>query len=217
MPVEIFGLDEFKAALRQGGWSGKELGVIQGEYCFLVQPKRGQCSAFGIFLRSSIDTSGTSASTGEDSIRAFIVETASLKPWGGKVSRWTTRLPGWQERLNANVLRPLATMIAAIIPCPSCGQLVKPFRVKKDGANKGRLFVRCCNDQCQKRHYAFLDGEPNAAPVAPAAAPIQSDVPCPKCGKACVVKVAGPHSKNPGKRFLSCQASCGVGWIGWAD
>lgn len=158
MPVEIFSLDDFRNALPCHKTTGaplwSEVGLLQGEYCFLVKPF---ASPFAILVRSSVGSSGQSADTGEDSIRAYIVDSATLKNWGGKVSRWTTRLPGWQERMTEKVLRPLAIMLKNIVPCSHCGEMVKPFKVKKEGPNKGRLFVTCKNPVCTSPDWRYLD------------------------------------------------------------
>jgi hypothetical protein len=121
-------------------------------------------------------------------------------------------------------------MLGAIGKCASCGGLVKPFKVKKPGPNKGKLFVACKNDGCKAPAFIFLDadGEPERKPTEPTrAAPVvkpppvkappqEDDVICPNCGTPCEVRIAGPNAKNPGKAFYVCPNRC-PGWIGWAE
>lgn len=224
MPVEIFTLPEFESALPCHKDTGAKLwtpaGIIQGEHCYLLRPLPS--SPFAILVRSSIGTSGTSAECGEDSIRAMIVAVDTLKPHGGKVARWTTRLPGWQERLTDKVLRPLSRMLAAIIRCPGCGAYVVPFKVKKEGPNKGRLFVSCRADGCRAPFYSFLDDNGNlASKPAPASKPGSISLAEAKAEQARLYHAGGenaaigracadPDSVPPALPCPKCGAACVV-------
>lgn len=157
MPVEIFSRDQFEQALPCHCKTNEKLwqanGLIDGEFCYTVTPFPN--IPYGITVRSSVKANGYSADTGQDSIRAWIV-TENGKPFGSKISRYTTRLPGWQDRLTV-ILRKLAGLIKQIAPCKSCGHDRPPFKVKKDGPNKGRIFSKCNNKECKHPEFTWLD------------------------------------------------------------
>lgn len=102
----------------------------------------------GIIIRSSIDGSGHSADTGDDSIRAWLVD-AKRNPLGSKVSKYTNRLPGWNKRL-VEVLRTLWKWRKEAGNCPQCHNPMKIFKIKKAGPNKGKVFTKC--DVCEQAH-----------------------------------------------------------------
>jgi hypothetical protein len=63
------------------------------------------------------------------------------KPLGSKVSKWTTRQPGWQERLSKNVDQ-LVLWRALAGDCKECGKAKGIFKAKTE-KNKGRPFAKC--------------------------------------------------------------------------
>lgn len=155
--VEIFTKSTFEAALPRHNQTGQPLweyvGLVQGEHTYRVRPF--PALPYAIEVRSSVKSDGKSAATGQDSIRCWIT-TDKGGPFGGKIGRWTTRLPGWQQRLTL-ALRTLATMINNIKACPSCGSPCPVWKAgnKAKPENKGRLFRNCPN-KCQGA-FAWLD------------------------------------------------------------
>lgn len=153
--VELFTREEFETALpvsKNGGYPlWGPAGLIDSEYAYLIpiQIKGIPGYVLGIMVRSSVGPDGVSAGCGEDSIRCWIVG-PDLLPWGSKVSRWTTRLPGWQSRLT-RVLRTLWKWAARIRPCPVNPEhgLVAVYKVRKEGPTKGRVFLRCRDKECR--------------------------------------------------------------------
>ena len=135
MAVEIFSKKEFEAALPAGFWVYS--GFIDGEHTYSIEIT----ADIFITIRSSIGSSGFSAKTGEDSIRAWLVGKDG-KPLGSKVSKWTTRTKGWEERL-LRVLRTLWAWAKKAGYCPTCKIPKNVFVVKKAGKNKGRVFCKC--------------------------------------------------------------------------
>lgn len=139
--IDRFTRDEFEKALPIHKTTGQPLwecrGFMDGElvYYMPIDPKAG------LIIRSSIDHSGLAADTGEDSIRAWLAQPDGT-PLGSKVSRWTTRVVGWDERLKA-VLRTLWSWRNKAGNCPQCDKPLLVFKVKKAGANKGRIFAKC--------------------------------------------------------------------------
>lgn len=156
MPIDIITREQFESALPSGMWRG--LGLVQSEYCYLLPVVRqsGEPIGIGVFIRSSIGPSGVCDPSGDDSIRCYLVDIATGKNVGGKVSKYITRLPGWRERL-LSTLRLLYKMGLCVKPCPQCGKRLEPFVVKKPGANKGRTFLghRPKYDVC--KHFEWLE------------------------------------------------------------
>ena len=152
--VEIFNREQFEAALPKHKVTGvnlwKSLGLYMGEYTYIVPVSVG----VSIMIRSSIGSSGTSAETGEDSIRMWIVNPETLTPLGSKVSNYITRVPGWQNRLITQ-LRLLYTLANKVRPC-ACGGTVQILKVRKDGPNKDRLFTACSTRDCKVTHFEWL-------------------------------------------------------------
>lgn len=119
----------------------KPLGVIADEYAYVVPVTEKGCE-FGILIRSSVRADGKSAGTGKDSIRCWIVSMTDYKPWGSKVSKYITRVPGWEKRLT-DTLRQLYKMALSIEKCPHCRSWMKVFKVKKEGPTHGKIFLKC--------------------------------------------------------------------------
>lgn len=93
MPVEIFTQAAFEDALPKHKVTQQPMcqliGLVEGEFEYRLPIDK----AVSITIRSSINSSGKSAASGQDSIRAWLVDNAGT-PLGSKVSKWTTRLPG---------------------------------------------------------------------------------------------------------------------------
>lgn len=111
MSIERFTKDEFEKALNniKDGWHRSFSG---GEYRYEINfGKKGV-----IFVNSSVGSDGIAKSTGKDSIRVYI-------EYDGKFmkdsTRWTTRLPGWQERL-AKTVSKMCKMINDLDYNPKC-------------------------------------------------------------------------------------------------
>lgn len=152
--IDHFTKSEFEQALprhkREGNALCREITPIgSSEFVYLLPID----NKTGIEIRSSVSTSsGKSAGSGEDSIRAWLVEYTDIstitgektvtKPLGVKATRWTTRLPGWEERLT-EVLKTLYGWRKQAGNCSKCGKPKRIAKVKKEGANKGRIFANC--------------------------------------------------------------------------
>jgi hypothetical protein len=122
----------------------------QGEYRYRFPVKtRGVY----ITVSSSIDRSGFAQDTGENSIRAWLTDNMG-SPLGSKVQKWVTRQNGWDTRV-LGMLRSLYKMGMKIDKCPKCNKLQGVYIVKKDGANKGRIFTNC--KVCQTGFNWILD------------------------------------------------------------
>lgn len=139
--IDRFTKEQFEKALPVHKVTGQPLwesrGLENGEFVYYlpIDPMAG------ILVRSSIDGSGYAAATGEDSIRAWLVKPDG-SPLGSKVSKWTTRVAGWDERLKI-VLRTLWGWRVKAGNCPKCMQPLPVFKVKKEGPNRGRVFANC--------------------------------------------------------------------------
>lgn len=119
----------------------KPLGLLNGEYSYII-PIVGK-PEFGIMVRSSVHADGQSAGAGEDSIRCWIVKNEAGWPgWGSKIAKYVTRVPGWEKRL-IDTLKKLYKMALAIEVCQYCSSWMKVFKVRKQGPNRGRIFLKC--------------------------------------------------------------------------
>lgn len=134
--IETFTKAEFEAALpKSDKFPVRYLGLIQQEHCYLLQVNEKA----GIFIRSSVDSTGVSAATGEDSIRCFLV-TDKRVPFAAKIVRWTTRQKGWNERMKDNFRYLIRLHKAAGFD--DKGEPAPIFKVQKEGPNKGRFFAK---------------------------------------------------------------------------
>jgi len=142
--IDIFTKQRFEAALPVHNVTGavlwKHLGMIQGEHCYSIEVLPGVL----IHIRSSMGANGRARNSGEDSIRCWLAADETGTPLGSKMSRWVTRVPGWEERLTAQ-LRTFWTIGRKLKPCPVCGKTPRALLVKKEGPNKGRWFTDCCS------------------------------------------------------------------------
>lgn len=160
--IDVFDKATFEAALPVAKASGEplwyEVDPEDGEYCYVI-PIDGRA---GIMVRSSVHVgTGRSADSGEDSIRAWLIEIETGRPLGKKVTRWTTRLVGWANRLVNNadsVVRTLWIWRMRAGDCPYC---YEPLRVAKvTDKNKetfDRPYASCWNKSCpgQKKPGTF--------------------------------------------------------------
>lgn len=97
-----------------------------------------------IRVRSSIGLSGFSATTGEDSIRHWLILKGG-RPLSNKISgRWTTREKGWETRLKNN-LRKMWKLVEKSGYCSTCGQP----RVIRKVEKKDKIFAFC--DNCKSK------------------------------------------------------------------
>ena len=138
MSIEIFSKRQFENVLPVGYWTYS--GLIDNEHCYSIQITED----IFIYIRSSVDGSGYSAETGQDSIRAWLVDKDGM-PLGSKVQKYITRLPGWDRRL-LDTLRTLWNMARKSGYCSKCGSVKGVFKVKKNGPTKNKLFSKC--DKC---------------------------------------------------------------------
>ena len=164
--IDHFTCEQFEAALPRHKTTQAPLwslvGVVDGEYAYVLTIDVSDSDdQVGIMIRSSVRPNGQSAGTGEDSIRCWLVsreltydsagsgeKIIAMGEWqsiGAKVNRYTTRLPGWQVRLTAN-LRTLWQWRKKAGDCEKCG---RPKHVAKSGKpeSKNRVFAKCfdCN------------------------------------------------------------------------
>jgi len=143
MPVDTFTREQFEAALPRNKQTQAQLwkadGLVDGEYEYTVRISEHVV----IKIRSSVKYNGVSGECGKDSIRLWLADPTTGKPMGNKLNRHTTRVNGWQLRMT-EALRELWRMGSKVTVCPTCGKaVVKVFKVKKDGPNKGRTFLKC--------------------------------------------------------------------------
>lgn len=147
MTIDFFTREDFEAALptyknesaepRPNLWS--HIGLVKNEHTYMVHINVD----IKIMVRSSIDYTGVNASTGEDSIRLWLCDPEG-KPMGSKLSKYITRVPGWQDRMIKQ-LRILWGFAKRAGYCPKCKTPKGVYIVKKKGQNQGRVFCKCRN------------------------------------------------------------------------
>lgn len=137
--VETFTKDEFESAMPKGWHSW---GFRDGEYVYWVPAQHNLC----VMVRSSVDNSGFSRGTGEDSIRIWLADIDTGEWWGVKTFRWITRVRGWQVRLN-KAIEDAIRKSGSAVKC-YCKKRSALRRVQKQGPNEGRLFICCADRKC---------------------------------------------------------------------
>lgn len=133
--IEQFTKEDFENYLSSNHSPFEPLGLIKGEYAYSLLLD----NQVSITVRSSVKENGLSANVGKDSIRVWLV--FGNKPLGSKISKWTTRQPGWQDRLNENI-KQLTLWRTLAGDCKECDKPKGIFKAKTE-ANKGRPFARC--------------------------------------------------------------------------
>jgi len=146
--IDIFTKQDFEDALPVNKNTNEPLWVEipptgtepEFQYLIMIDDK------VGIQVRSSVRVkTGISASKGADSIRAWLVKIVSdghMFSLGNKATRWTTRLPGWQDRL-VDVIRTLWKWRKKAGDCLNCDEPKSIFKSKKENENKGRFYATC--------------------------------------------------------------------------
>jgi hypothetical protein len=142
MPIDRFTVADFEAALPHDKKKDNEaifahIGLIDGEHCWAYEMCRGHMR---ILVRSSIDNTGHSADTGEDSIRLVIQQRIGTgwRSCGKGADAYTTRVPGWQGRLKGKI-RDVFERTKTVKLDPIEGEVVY---FTKQGVNKGRPFAQ---------------------------------------------------------------------------
>jgi hypothetical protein len=133
--IEQFTKKDFENFLQSNHSPFQSLGLIDNEETYTLSLD----NQTSITIRSSIKSDGLSADVGKDSIRVWLMN--GDKPLGSKVSKWTTRQPGWQGRLDENI-KQLISWRALAGDCKECGQAKGIFKAKTE-KNKGRPFAKC--------------------------------------------------------------------------
>lgn len=162
--IDHFTKEQFESALpvdrKTGRRMWEETGVQDGEYCYRIviggiqhtkvypgQTYPGSDPVeLAIRIRSSVRADGTSADTGENSIRCWL-SGFDGKPYAYKTGAYITRKPGWEKRLTEK-LRQLYRLALILKPCYACGNLMQAGKVKKVGPNKGKVFQKCRKLDC---------------------------------------------------------------------
>jgi hypothetical protein len=113
----------------------------------------------------------------------------------------------------------LAELQARATPCPRCGKPRLALRVKKEGPNRGRLFLRCTDRSCDSFEWA--------TPRLESPAPLEADPldlvqrglrtlhwECCRCGaENPVLARATKLGPNQGRFFLRCNACQKFDWL----
>lgn len=155
MSTERFTRKDFEKALSATGLSYNCRGIIAGELRYHIAVH----STVIIEVASSIGESGFADDCGENSIRLWLSKDGM--PAGSKISRWVTRVTGWQTRLQDQVER-LAAMGREVKECRKCHSTVKIY-ISKTAKNPGRIFTKC---NCANGFHWLDEVEQKEAPAA---------------------------------------------------
>lgn len=100
-------------------------------------------TAVSMIVRSSVNPfSGLAHSSGDDSIRVYLIDELNDTPLMGKLQRWITRLPGWERRMGVH-FDDFVKFAKMVQVCDFCHWQEHIYKVKKEGPNKGRFFKKC--------------------------------------------------------------------------
>lgn len=183
MTTEQFSKEQFEEVLAdfcaKNSTSYKEKGYVVGEFRYQVDVSDisvvGAASSNKVVIEiaSSIGRNGFADPTGDNSIRIWLTDVTGL-PLGNKFQKWVTRVSGWEARLTDKLDRTFSVG-KKITFCEKCSSMRKIWIVKKEGPNKGRLFIRC---NCQN-NFQWLDDTDEEDPTVPN---------CPRCGSRMVMR-----------------------------
>lgn len=138
--IERFTVEEFENALPSETMAQ---GLQSGEFGYEIPLPHAR-----IVIRSSIGPNGISADTGKDSIRLWVevrMSDGKYKPLK-KLDAYTTRVTGWQKRMNDKIeqLRQKGNLFTSDCPiCPDCGNGWPA--ISQSTKNPNRPFVSCRN------------------------------------------------------------------------
>lgn len=138
--IEQFTIQEFENSLPD---DAMPQGLQSGEFGFEIPLPHAR-----IVIRSSIGPDGLSAGTGQDSIRLWVevkMSDGKYKPLK-KLDAYTTRVKGWQKRMNDKIeqLRQKGNLFTFDSPvCPECGNGWP--NISQSAKNPNRAFVSCRN------------------------------------------------------------------------
>jgi hypothetical protein len=162
--IERFTREQFEEALAGFAPQFEYVGAQDNEECYIVPVN----ALARIFIRSSVNPfSGIAEDTGDDSIRLWIqvyrpfFKNASELRWqacGKKVDAWTTRIPGWEGRMEKKfrTLWERAAQVHKQAPvCPDCGRA--PWvSFSKSEKNPNRPYASCNHGQPRGRNGGFF-------------------------------------------------------------
>lgn len=171
--IDHFTREQFELALPRDKNTGEPMckysSIEDGEYTWdlPVPNEYFEKDELCIVIRSSVGVDGTSAATGEDSIRCYLWDIKRSRPAASKLNKYTTRSVGWSNRL-AVLLRELYKIGRAIKPCYACHEIQMAFKVKKSGPNKGAVFQKCVNEKCHNKELTWITPAKNkhGVPIA---------------------------------------------------
>jgi len=122
MPIDRYSKETFEEALKKfrSGWQGV---FEKGEWVYSLPVGEGG----EIFVHSSIGADDFAKTTGKDSIRVYVKYNGRFMK---DSQRWTTRMPGWAERMRAR-LHDAFILIRDIEYSPKCPNCGGPMVIRK--------------------------------------------------------------------------------------
>lgn len=138
MTTEKYSKDEFYQALLAIA-PFQEEGLVMGEWCYQLNLGKARLS-----IRSSCDSSGFARDTADDSIRFVLIANTNTvhKVLTKNETIYTTRLPGWQDRIKKKIEYAISLRQQAG-DCRVCGEPLVINKISKQGKNFGKTVAWC--------------------------------------------------------------------------
>lgn len=145
--IDTFNIAEFESSLPLNKHTGEPLWHHYhkhtnrtGECTYLIDVIPQYAS---ICIQSSIKLNvGISASTGKDSIRAYVIDPTTGKPLLGKLQKHICRTINWRVNLT-NILRQLYRESLQLGQCPNCLSSATGIFTSHKPTSAGRKFKKC--------------------------------------------------------------------------
>jgi DNA helicase-2/ATP-dependent DNA helicase PcrA len=151
--IDKFSVEEFEDALTTVPADIKALGIVDGEETYEISLGKAK-----LVVRSTIDYSGFSRDTGDDSIRISLVSNngkalASRETLGFPI--FTNRVKGWDRRM-IEIISKLVSVYNQSGVCPVCGDARPINKAGIRSRHPGRIFASC-SDRSHQNTFVWID------------------------------------------------------------
>jgi DNA helicase-2/ATP-dependent DNA helicase PcrA len=151
--IDKFSVEEFEDALTIVPADIKALGLVDGEETYEISLGKAK-----LIVRSTIDYSGFSRDTGDDSIRISLVSNhgkplASRETLGFPI--FTNRVKGWDRRM-VDIISKLVSVYNQSGVCPVCGEARPINKAGLRSKNPGRIFASC-SDRSHENTFVWIN------------------------------------------------------------
>lgn len=209
--IDLFNSTTFEAVLNRIGNITFQKTILGKEFVYILSV--ADYEYVNIYVASSINAvTDESYDVGENSIRCYIMSPDTKTPFGSKLSSYTTRVSGWENRMT-KIIKDYIDLIQKTYKCEACKDYTKIFK-SKTAANKNRMFLKCnCGKQfiwvdeftTKQLEFNFEEQTMNNT-----TAPKYS---CPSCNSALQLRT-GKYGEFYGcTQFPQCKFTCNVNQV----